>query len=101
MSLWALAFKRRQNTKSGVGAGIIGGDRPLTTAPLITSTNNTVISKRWIDTSTQRSSGFCTVGLHHFAYVLAATEHTEHHLWVTIDGDFIFVKGTVVAPSSW
>ena len=38
---------------------------------------------------------------HHFAYVVVATDHPEYHLWVTTDGDFIFVKGTVEAPYNW
>jgi hypothetical protein len=33
--------------------------------------------------------------------VVVATDHPEYHLWVTIDGDFIFVKGTVEAPYNW
>lgn len=34
----------------------------------------------------------------HLAYVVLATDHHEYYLWVTTDGDFIFVKGTVEAP---
>jgi hypothetical protein len=41
LSLWALAFKRHQNVKYGVKAGIIGGDGALTTAPSTTPSNNT------------------------------------------------------------
>jgi hypothetical protein len=32
---------------------------------------------------------------------MIATDHPEYHLWVTTDGDFIFVKGTVAAPYDW
>ena len=42
-----------------------------------------------------------TFECHHFAYVMIATDHPEYHLWVTTDGDFIFVKGTVAAPYDW
>lgn len=42
-----------------------------------------------------------TFACHHFAYVVIATDHPEYHLWVTTDGDFIFVKGTVAAPYHW
>ena len=42
-----------------------------------------------------------TFECHHFAYVVVATDHPEYHLWVTTDGDFIFVKGTVEAPYHW
>ena len=35
---------------------------------------------------------------HHLAYVVVATDHHESYLWVTTDGDFIFVKGAVEAP---
>jgi hypothetical protein len=43
--LRALAFKRHQNVKYGVKAGIIGGDGALTTAPSITPSNDTLMSK--------------------------------------------------------
>jgi hypothetical protein len=46
VSLRALAFKRHQNVKYGVKAGIIGGDGALTTAPSITPSNNTVTGKK-------------------------------------------------------
>ena len=42
-----------------------------------------------------------TFACYHFAYVVVATDHPEYHLWVTTDGDFLFVKGTVHAPYSW
>ena len=42
-----------------------------------------------------------TFACYHFAYVFVATDHPEYHLWVTTDGDFIFVKGTVEAPYCW
>ena len=42
-----------------------------------------------------------TFECHHFAYVVVATDHPEYHLWVTTDGDFIFVKGMVEAPYHW
>ena len=42
-----------------------------------------------------------TFACHHFAYVVVATDHPEYHLWVTTDGDFVFVKGTVEAPYDW
>ena len=42
-----------------------------------------------------------TFECHHFAYVVVASDHPVYHLWVTTDGDFIFVKGTVDAPYNW
>ena len=42
-----------------------------------------------------------TFSCYHFAYVVVATDHPEYHLWVTSDGDFVFVKGTVEAPYDW
>jgi len=38
---------------------------------------------------------------HHFAFVLMSNDHPPYHLWVTADGDFIFIKGTVAAPYNW
>lgn len=42
-----------------------------------------------------------TLACYHFAYVVVASDHPVYHLWVTADGDFIFVKGTVDAPYNW
>ena len=42
-----------------------------------------------------------TFSCYHFAYVVVATDHPEYHLWVTSDGDFVFVKGTFEAPYDW
>lgn len=38
---------------------------------------------------------------HHFAFVATTSNHPMYHLWVTADGDFVFVKGTVDAPYNW
>lgn len=42
-----------------------------------------------------------TFHCHHFAFVLVSNNHPPYHLWVTADGDFMFVKGTVDAPYNW
>ena len=46
LSFRAPAFKRHQNVKYGVKAGIIGGDGALTTAPFTTPSNNIVTGKK-------------------------------------------------------
>ena len=38
---------------------------------------------------------------HHLTYVIVATDQPEYHLWLSTDGDFIFVKGTVEAHYCW
>lgn len=42
-----------------------------------------------------------TFACYHFAFVVTSNNHPEYHLWVTTDGDFMFVKGTVAAPYHW
>lgn len=42
-----------------------------------------------------------TFQCYHFAYAVIASHHPVYHLWVTTDGDFIFIKGTVAAPYHW
>jgi hypothetical protein len=42
-----------------------------------------------------------TFQCYHFAYVVIASHHPVYHLWVTTDGDFIFIKGTVASPYEW
>ncbi|MDX1293351.1 MAG: hypothetical protein R3265_11110 [Hyphomonas sp.] len=42
-----------------------------------------------------------TFRCYHFAFVVVANNHPPYHLWVTADGDFGFVKGTVDAPYNW
>ena len=38
---------------------------------------------------------------HHFAFVQVSNNHPPYHLWVTADGDYVFVKGIVDAPYNW
>ncbi|MEM6626653.1 MAG: hypothetical protein AAF719_08120 [Pseudomonadota bacterium] len=38
---------------------------------------------------------------YHFAFVLTSNDHPPYHFWVTADGDFMFVKGSVDAPYNW
>ncbi|MEM9879476.1 MAG: hypothetical protein AAF862_09400 [Pseudomonadota bacterium] len=42
-----------------------------------------------------------TFECHHFALLGTATNHPPYRMWVTADGDFSFVKGTVEAPYHW
>lgn len=42
-----------------------------------------------------------TFDCHHFAFVVVANDHPMYHLWVTADGDFVFVKGVIEAPYNW
>ena len=42
-----------------------------------------------------------TLHCHHFAFVVVSNNHPPYHLWVTADGDFVFVKGIVEAPYNW
>ena len=32
---------------------------------------------------------------------MVATDNAEYYLWVTTDGDFIFIEETVEAPYNW
>ena len=68
------------------------------TGPALACSQGTTIEYFGEETITVRAGSF---DCHHFAYVVVATDHPEYHLWVTTDGDFIFVKGTVEAPYNW
>ena len=68
------------------------------TGPALACSQGTTIEYFGEETITVRAGSFAC---HHFAYVVVATDHPEYHLWVTTDGDFIFVKGTVEAPYNW
>jgi hypothetical protein len=68
------------------------------TGPALACSQGTTIEYFGEETVTVRAGSFAC---HHFAYVVVATDHPEYHLWVTTDGDFIFVKGTVEAPYNW
>ena len=80
-------------------------DSPLTsldhrgaTGPALVCSQGTTIAYFGEETVTVSAGTF---ECHHFAYVVIKTDHPEYHLWVTTDGDFIFVKGTVAAPYQW
>ncbi|MEK9934170.1 MAG: hypothetical protein VW664_10515 [Halieaceae bacterium] len=68
------------------------------TGPALECSQGTTIEYFGEETIRVRAGSFAC---HHFAYVVVATDHPEYHLWVTTDGDFIFVKGTVEAPYNW
>lgn len=38
---------------------------------------------------------------HHFTFLQTLKDHPPYHLWVTTDGDFLFVKATVTEPYNW
>ncbi|MEM1261349.1 MAG: hypothetical protein AAGH76_03055 [Pseudomonadota bacterium] len=38
---------------------------------------------------------------YHFAILANNTDHPPYHFWMTADGDFLFVRGTVAAPYEW
>jgi hypothetical protein len=38
---------------------------------------------------------------HHFAFVMTSNDHPPYDFWVTTDGDYLFIKGTVSAPYNW
>jgi hypothetical protein len=42
-----------------------------------------------------------TFDCYHFAFILVSNNHPPYHLWVTTDGDFVFVRGVVDAPYNW
>lgn len=42
-----------------------------------------------------------TFKCYHFAFILVSNNHPPYHLWVTADGDFMFVRGHVDAPYNW
>lgn len=42
-----------------------------------------------------------TLECHHFAFVNTSHQHPPYDLWMTTDGDFLFVKGIVAAPYHW
>ena len=68
------------------------------TGPALECSQGTTIEYFGEETIGVRASSFAR---HHFAYVVLATDHDEYHLWVTVDGDYLFVKGTVEAPYLW
>ena len=73
-------------------------DHRGSTGPALECSQGTTIEYFGEETITVRAGSF---DCHHFAYVAVATDHPEYHLWVTTDGDFIFVRGTVEAPYCW
>ncbi|MEM8985008.1 MAG: hypothetical protein AAGC71_18510, partial [Pseudomonadota bacterium] len=42
-----------------------------------------------------------TFDCYHFAILANNTDHPPYHFWMTADGDFVFVRGTVDAPYEW
>ena len=68
------------------------------TGPALECSQGTTIEYFGEETIGVRASSFAR---HHFAYVVLATDHDEYHLLVTVDGDYLFVKGTVEAPYRW
>ena len=42
-----------------------------------------------------------TFDCYHFAILANNTNHPPYHFWMTADGDFVFVRGTVDAPYRW
>ena len=68
------------------------------TGPALVCSQGTTIEYFGEESITVRAGTF---ECHHFAYVVVATDHPEYHLWVTTDGDFVFVKGIVEAPYQW
>jgi hypothetical protein len=42
-----------------------------------------------------------TLDCHHFAFVNTSNDHPPYDLWVSADGDFLYVKGVVTAPYHW
>jgi hypothetical protein len=41
------------------------------------------------------------IDCHHFAFVNTSHNHPPYDLWISADGDFLFVKGVVGAPYFW
>ena len=41
------------------------------------------------------------IDCHHFAFVNTSNNHPPYDLWVSADGDFLFVKGEVGEPYRW
>tara|TARA_R110002020_G_scaffold226974_2_gene437586 strand:- start:120656 stop:121390 length:735 start_codon:yes stop_codon:yes gene_type:complete len=59
-------------------------------------------------TSSLKYSGIETVTVpagtfecHRFAFVNTSNDHPPYDFWVTTDGDFLFIKGTVAEPYNW
>lgn len=59
-------------------------------------------------TSTLRYDGVETITVpagtfacHHLAFEATSNNHPPYDLWVSADGDFLFVKGVVTAPYHW
>jgi hypothetical protein len=42
-----------------------------------------------------------TFACHHMSFVNMSNDHPTYHFWVTNDGEFLFIKGTVAAPYNW
>ena len=42
-----------------------------------------------------------TYACHHFAFENTSNDHPPYDMWVTTDGDFVFVKGVVAEPYNW
>jgi len=42
-----------------------------------------------------------TLECHHFAFVNTSHNHPPYDLWISADGDFLFVRGVVLEPYLW
>jgi len=68
------------------------------TGPRLETSDNTTIEYKGEDHVTVPAGTF---SCHHFIFLIPSGNHPPYHLWVTADGDFVFVKATVDAPYNW
>lgn len=68
------------------------------TGPEFTTTTTSTLRYDGIESVTVAAGTF---DCHHFAFMNTSNNHPPYDLWITADGDFLFVKGVVTAPYHW